>query len=188
MATNKTTRKRSQVTTRTTKFKGSQSKRFIIFFVALFAAIGVYALLQANAAPKTTPAVTLSISPASQRLSVGQVVGLSVKLNTNGQAVNAVQANLSYPSDKFDFDRIDGVGSAFEIEAEAINSSGLVKIARGSVSSVNSSDAQVATVYLRAKANGRKVKVSFADGSLVIRTSDAMDILSRKTGGSYTIQ
>jgi hypothetical protein len=157
-------------------------------FVALFAAIGVYAILQAGAAPKTTAAVTLSLSPSSGRFQTGQTVGMAVKLNTNGQAVNAVQANLSFPAEKFEFVRVDSTGSAFEIEAESVGATGSVKIARGSVNSITSADALVATVYLRAVSAGRKVNVTFADTSMVIRTPDAMNILQKRSSGSYTIQ
>jgi hypothetical protein len=162
--------------------------RFLLIFIGLFAVIGLLALFRTDAAPKLSPAVTLSLSPASQRVQVGQSLSLAVKLNTNGNSVNAVQADLTYPASNFEFVSIDGANSVFTIEAEGVGGNGVVKIARGNINSINSADALVAVVNFRATAAGRKAKISFANTSAVIRTDDTANILQRLTGGTYTVQ
>jgi hypothetical protein len=165
------------------------SRLAIITFGLLFAVIGTYLLLFTNAGkPNQTAAVTLTLAPSSQRLQVGSEIGLAVKLNTNGQAVNSVQADLSYPTDKLEFVRIDTLNSAFGVSAPSSGGSGAVSIVRASTTPINSGDVLVATVYFKPKASGRKVAVRFADSSVVLRTPDSVNILQRKIDGSYTIQ
>jgi uncharacterized protein (DUF58 family) len=168
--------------------KTNLNKRVLALFVALFAAIAAYVILQAGAAPKNQPAVTLSLSPSTQRMQVGDSMTLSVRLNTNGQEVNAVQADFTYPSDKFEFVSTDSVGSVFSIEAQSTGGSGVVNIARGSTTPVNGSDLFVTNLNFRAIGSGRKIQIRFTDTSAVLRAADSFNILQKKLNGSYTVQ
>lgn len=183
---------KSKITKKSTLKSSSSLAGFnrgiVAAFAVIFAAIGTYLVLQTSAAPKNQPAVTLSLSPSSSTLRVGETLSLAVKLNTNGQAVNAVEAVVSYPSDRFEFVNVDSTGSAFTIEAPVSTSSGLITIPRGTTGSVNSSDALVATVNLRATTTGRKIQVRLLETSQVLRTSDSLNILERRTNGQYTIR
>ena len=167
-----------------------KSKIILLLFAVGFAAIGAYLILQTSAAPKprSEAAVTLYVSPGSQQVSVGQTLQLAIKLNTNNQDVNAIQADLSYPADKFEFVKIDGANSLFNIDASSTGGNGTISIARGNLTSVNSTDALIATVHLKALSSGRRASVSFNDSSAILRASDNTNILAKKISGQYTIK
>ena len=87
----------------------NRSKIFLLsFFLILFA-------LAAVANPSSVrAAATLYLSPASKTVNNGENFAVSVYTNTGGDPVNAVQANLSYPTATLQFISVDSSGSAFE--------------------------------------------------------------------------
>ena len=99
-------------------------------------------------------------------------------------AVNAVQANLTYPSDKFDFLWISSSGSAFEITAEESGGGGSIKIGRGTISA-KSGDQFVASVTFSAKVSAGTASISFSGGASVVSSSTSKNILGTRSGGSY---
>lgn len=136
-------------------------------------------------------ATTMYLSPPSANVVQNTTVAVAVRVNTGGESVNAVQANLTYPADKFDFISINDAGSAFGTVAESQGGSGSVRIARatqgGSAPIVG--DALITTVNLRAKVNVGSGVVVFGAGSAVARSNgDGVNILSGTTGGTYTFQ
>lgn len=138
-------------------------------------------------APKAAWASTLSLSPSSTSTTVGLILQIQVVLNTTGESINAVQANINYPSDKFDIAWINASGSAFSIEAEQTASGGLIKISRGALPpGVTSTSANVATIGLKGKAAGSGT-LSFASGSAAARYSDSSNSLTSSSGGTYSV-
>lgn len=129
-------------------------------------------------------AASLYLSPGGATVAQGSSFSVSVRTNTGGAKVNAVQANLSYPADKLDFLGIGTGGTAFEITAEGSGEGGTIKIGRGTVSG-KSGDLLIATVSFRAKTNSGSATVSFTGGSAVVRVSDNKNIASGKSGGTY---
>jgi hypothetical protein len=127
---------------------------------------------------------TLYLSPASGSVQAGSNISVGVRVNTGGETVNAVQANLSYPTDKFDFVSTT-LSSDFQFNVENVGGSGSIRIGSGSLSGVTG-DKLVGTVTFTAKGSGAGA-VNFASGSAVTRSSDSTDILSGTTGGTYTV-
>jgi hypothetical protein len=110
---------------------------------------------------------------------------VAVYENSGSDTVNAVQANLSYPSNLLTFVSITPNASAWPIEAQNTGGSGLVKIGRGTTTPVTGSQL-IATVRFTASAAG-STQVAFASGSGIIRSTDNTAEPSTNTGGSYTI-
>lgn len=132
-------------------------------------------------------ASTLYLSPGSGRVSTGGNITVQVRLNTAGEAVNAVSAFLSYPADKLEVAWIGYGGSAFGIQAESAYGGGGIKISRGNFSGV-SGNVGVATISFRGKAEGAAT-VAFIGGSAAPRASDSSDSLNLggSAGGTYTV-
>ena len=100
--------------------------------VLLVIAVGIYAFVSnnkesssTNTSQQSTPQATtadktaqLSTDPAEAATQSGEVKTLSIWVDTGGQQVSAVQTNLTYPTDQYEFVDIDNTGSAFEIQAE----------------------------------------------------------------------
>jgi plastocyanin len=127
----------------------------------------------------------LYLKPASASAHIGNSVTFEVWVDSGSQAVNAVQANLTYSSDKFDFNSIDSKGSAFEVQAMSTGGDGKISIARGHIGDLTG-HVLVAKVVLVAKAKGG-ANISFAQGSALVTSKSHTDILSDKTGSTYTI-
>jgi hypothetical protein len=128
---------------------------------------------------------TLYLSPSSGSYTSGTEVHVAVRVKPGSDAVNAVQANFSYPANLLKFIKIDAAGSAFDIGAPSKEQNGEVMIARGALKPV-SGDALVATVVFNTIAHGT-AKLAFASGSALPRASDSHDVLNQRTGATYTI-
>lgn len=146
-----------------------------IAFGVLCAVVGLFVLFH-SAAVSNDQLASLYVNPSSQKVSQGDTVTLEVWVDAKNQPVNAVQANLTYPTNKFKFKNIDPNGSAFEIEAQATEKKGVIKIGRGHIGEVKGTQL-VAKVNLTALSNTGSAAVHFTDGSAVVRATDNTDVL-----------
>jgi hypothetical protein len=129
---------------------------------------------------------TMSASPASGSYTTGQTITVSVVINTNGNNVNATQANFSFNSALMQYQSFDFGSSAFGIPAEASVSGSTVRIARGTSTPVNGSSVLVGKVVFKALAAGNAT-VSFLGDCTVVSSDSNSDILGTKNGATYTI-
>lgn len=146
---------------------------------------------QSNTATVTTPSATASakllLTPASSNVRFPGELRLEVRVDTP-EAVNAVEANLTYPAAQFDYVGIDSTGSAFPTVAQGTGANGSITIARGTGGGQTVSGNQlVATIVLKAKTGSGTAAVSYAGTSQVLRASDNTNILSTTIGGSYKL-
>ncbi len=175
--------------------KKSSKLGVILLIVLLLVAVGVGVYFLTKPKPKTTApqAVTqsstasLSLSPATGSVQKGKTLTVSVFEDSGDKPVNAVQAVVTYPADKFDFQSIDAAGSAFEIQAESTGAGGKITIARGQQGPVVGKHL-VAKINLVAKADSGQAALDFADSSALVTSTDNKNILSQKTGGNYTFE
>lgn len=137
--------------------------------------------------PKTSFASTMYLSPGTATIPQANISTIQVRLNTKGEAVNAVSAFLSYPSDKLEVAWINYNSSVFGIQAENTYGGGVIKISRGNISSLTG-DMNVATIGFKGKALGNTT-VAFTAGSNVPRASDSSNSLdlAGSIGGNYSI-
>lgn len=131
----------------------------------------------------------LSLSPSSQTLQKDQSFSVEIRVNTNGESINTVTANLSYSPDKLRAISVDTSGSFVTLwfENNIATASGQIKLT-GSVPApgVSGSSLLFAKINFTTLAEGTAT-VSFDTTSAVYRNSDNADILGTKTGGTYTI-
>jgi len=132
----------------------------------------------------STPS-SMTLTPATKSLNVGDSLDVSVYGDSGVDTVNAVQANLSYPTDKLDFVKSVGNQSAWPIEAQNTASNGVVMIGRGATTPVTGKNL-IATVTFKAKSAGT-VQIAFVSGTGMIRSTDNTAEPSVNTGAAYTI-
>ena len=125
-------------------------------------------------------------SEASGTFKKDDTVNVRVRVDTQDELVNAVQAVFTYPKDILEFERIDPAGSAFGIDAQSFVDNGSANIARGNIIPVKG-DAMLATVQFKVIANNGKADLAFTDESSIVRVSDNTNILDEKRSASYTI-
>ncbi len=187
-------------TQKTVKKSSSGTPIVIGIVVLLLVAAGVYAFISKDKKTETTttnqsttPEVAvnktaeLSTDPATATTQNGQVATFSIWLDTGGQTVGALQANLTYPTDQYDFVSIDDSGSAFEIKAESTGGDGKVTIARGQIGGVTGKQL-VAKVNLKAKTTGGQGNLAFTEDSRALTlTEEPQNILNKTSGASLTL-
>lgn len=129
---------------------------------------------------------SMYLSPGSKTAASGSTFSLGIRANMGGDLVNAVEANLSYPSDKLDFVGISAGGSAFPIDASSGGGGGGVRVSRGVIGQGVSGDKLIATVSFRVKAGASGTATIGLSGSLV-RGADQANISSDGAGATITI-
>ena len=145
-----------------------------------------------NANAPSAPSGHIYLTPATSTVSTNAGFNVEIRENSGSTAVNAVQANLTYPASSLDVTGISTSSGAFSTVAEASASNGNIKIGlgTGAGTAAKIGDQSVAVIQFKAKTATGIAKVDFASGSAIIDASTNNDILSSLTnasGGSYTI-
>ncbi|MDB5165054.1 MAG: exoglucanase [Candidatus Saccharibacteria bacterium] len=171
------------VTKKLKNLKGPQLTAAL--FAVIFAGVGIYILAFTHAA---TPG-SMSLSPASSSISLGNNFTVTIMENSTTDTVNAVQANLTYDPTKLSYVSTDTPTgtSAFDIAAQTTdNGAGLLQIARGATA-VRTGSQTVAVVTFKALTTGT-TSVAFGTGTALVSTTTQQDIAAgATTGATYTI-
>jgi hypothetical protein len=122
------------------------------------------------------------ITPSSGAFTAGQSLTIYVRVNAQAP-INGVQANLTYPADKFNVSSISYGGTAFGMEGESVASGGVIRMGRATGSDVTG-DHLVGTVNLVAKVNTGSASISFAGGTAL--ANDVNSIPCTTSGGNYS--
>jgi hypothetical protein len=166
------------------KFHSIPQRRTLLGLIAVFYFSVLTATTYAAPAPPT-----IYLQPQSLILGPNSSFSVEVHENSGTTAVNAVQANFSYPANLVDFVSIDSTGSAFGVQAQATGGNGSVAIARGSTTPLTG-DKLVSKVNFKTKATSANAAMSFVGGTALVSSSTNKNLLSSLSvtaGGSYTI-
>ncbi|MDO8516248.1 MAG: cohesin domain-containing protein [bacterium] len=134
-------------------------------------------------------AASLYLSPAGGTFTVDSTFTVSILLNTGGEAINAVEANLSFPPDKLQVVS-PSAGTSFVKTWIApptySNSDGTLKF-QGALPNpgINTESGLVSTVTFRIKSVGM-ASIRFSDTSRVLlNDGKGTDILDKTSGGTF---
>jgi hypothetical protein len=168
--------------------KHSATLRRVKRFNGLMAALSVVSLVGLGyyVATSLAAAGSMYLTPASGSYAAGSTLTVTVRINTYGDNVNAVQADLTYPTSKLSFQSVDATASAFDITAPTSGGNGAVSIARGKIGNVVG-DVEVAKVKFTVLSSPGSAAITINNSSVIARSSDSVNILVNKTGGTYTI-
>ena len=142
-----------------------------------------FALLLLGAAP--AQAASLSLARSGQ-VRVGTPVTLTVMVDTTGQPVNAIQANLSFPVGRLACGSLAVELTTWPVVAEQTCVGGLVKVAVGSFTPRVGRRA-VAKVSLMPLSRG-SANVRFAPGSAVVESVTNTRVLRSARAASFTVR
>ncbi len=126
------------------KHKRHNSTRVLARFMAAVFIAGIMSVF-INVQPVRAAASTMSLESPVANGKIGQPVAVTIKINTGGDQVNAVEADFDYPSDKLCFNSIDYSTSDFEVEASEDVFDGFISLVRGTMTPVTG-EATVAVV------------------------------------------
>jgi len=135
--------------------------------------------------PKVSLASSLWFSPTSGTFSKDSTLNLKIGIDTKGEAINAVQANVLYPADKLQFLSASTSGSALTIIAEKSGGGGVIRIAGGTLPPGFSGSKLIASLSFKVMSDSGTGSLNFAGDSSALRISDNSESLSSK--GSATL-
>lgn len=129
---------------------------------------------------------SLSLVPGSGSYMVNSNFSVTIHENSS-DAVNAVQADLTYDQSKVMFVSIDGSGSSFDSGVVANGGNGSVSIVRAKLGSTVMGDQVVAVVTFKALAGSGSSSINFAASSSIVRASDQANVWNGSmTGGTFS--
>jgi len=158
------------------------------FHIRALFALSAAALLFAFSFSHASAAATLYLSPASGSYNVGATLSVKVMVDGGGDAVNAVETELSFDKALLSVTNISKTGSAFSLwttEPTFSNAQGTINFGGGSPTPF-SAKSQLVTITFKALKEG-SAAVSFASGSVLAADGLGTDILGAKTPATYTI-
>jgi hypothetical protein len=128
----------------------------------------------------------LYITPPSGNYTVGDTVVFTIREDSSAVAVNAVQANISYPTATLRFLSASTASGAFTTQVQNTGGGGTVQIGAGLLAGSVTGDQIVATVTFRVVGNG-SASLAFITGSLIASAASSTDICKVKMGASATL-
>jgi len=134
---------------------------------------------------------SLFLSPPSGSFVVGSTFNVSIILNTGGEAVNAIDAALSFPPDKLQVVSPSlgtSIISVWTSQPNYDNQTGVLRFQGGVPNpGINTSRGLIATIGFRVKSVGRAV-IKFRDQSKVLLNDGlATDVLINTGNGVYDL-
>ncbi len=124
--------------------------RVRIFLIMILTLLLALPLTFAKAA---TP-VVMTLEPTVVSYKVGDIITLPLKINTSGEGIYSIQADISFPSDSLQVTGVDTTNSVFPLQVINTYSTGSVSLIRGSFSPINTSNGLIATIQMKALKTG----------------------------------
>jgi hypothetical protein len=159
------------------KLKLSTAKRPKLYGLA--AAFGLVLVLGAlfSSSSHAAPAPpSLYLNPATQNVAPNTAFTVEVHENSGTTNVNALQANLSYPTANLTLNSIDYATSAFTLQAQSVGANGVINIARGQVGGLTG-DQIVAVLHFTTTATIATANIAFTSGSGLANSATNTNIL-----------
>lgn len=152
-----------------------------IFFTLLF-------LASVLLVPGLAQAAEVQLSPSTGTYGSGQTFTATVRVDPEGESINAVEATLTFDTSKLSVVSVAKTGSVFSLwttEPTFSNSAGTIEFGGGSPTPF-SSVSTLAVITFRATAEGAAA-VDFQNASALAADGLGTDVLSGTVGGSYTV-
>ena len=156
--------------------------------VVIFGGIGVKLLSDSKAATVPNGTAQLYMTPATSNVTQGQQVSVDVKIKTGASTLNAVGADITYPTSDLEFVGSSNVCSdpPFGVTADNSATSGTIKLACGSTAGF-SGDYSMATLTFKALGNSGTANLVFATTSEALTQQDATNQLGSMVGASIAL-
>ncbi len=155
------------------------SKKLTVFILANILFLGAFLRV-----PHIALASRLYTTPFSQTFEKDTTQTIEVRLDTQGQDVNALSSYITYPTDVLEVSSINSTAT-FDIAAEETVDGNTIKISRGVITPVNG-DVLVATITFKAKDIGTG-SLEFTSDSAVPNAVDNTDTLTSTNGSPVNI-
>ncbi len=133
--------------------------------------------------------VTMRVEPATATQKYATSFSVAIYVDSGAESVNAVEVDLSYPSNLLEFVSFDATSTEFEIEAPGKSGTGgAITLTRASATSHSGSSILVTKLNFKTKSTSGSAALGFGANSKVVRVSDITDVLSSTSGATITIK
>ncbi len=134
---------------------------------------------------------SIFVGPASGTFTVGSTFTVSVYVNTGGQSINAIEANLAFPPDKLQVVAPSAGKSLVQIwvnQPTYSNESGILKF-QGTIPSpgINTESGLISTVTFRVKSTGTATVRIMDTSRVLLNDGKGTDVLGQTTSGIYSL-
>lgn len=154
--------------------------------ISIIAVLGLWIWFAA-----TTQAATFSVTPATGTYSVGSTFDVSVMVNTEGESVNALQMQLSFPPDKLQLVSPQVGNSVIQIYTTPPrfdNAAGTVDIVGGIPYGINVNSGMVAKLTFRVRSLGVATLRFTGDSQILLNDGQGTNALNNTVGASYKLE
>ena len=135
-------------------------------------------------------AATLFLAPSMGSYSAGSTFNISIKVNTDGKAINTVEATLTFDPTKLSIASISKTGSIFSLwvsEPTFSNTDGTITFAGGKPSpGFTGSSGNLITIAFKGLTAGT-ANVNFSSASVLADDGLGTNVLTSLISGAYTI-
>ena len=157
----------------------------LIAVAALVVAGGFYLVKASHAASGV-----MNVLPTTTTAGLGDDVTVTVRVNGGTDALNAIEADLTYPTSMLQYVSYSNTGSAFPLDADSPSGTpnGTLQFARsiqGGATAV-SGDSLVVTVTFKAIGQG-SANIGLATSSLALSSSTSANVLVARNGNTITV-
>ena len=129
------------------------------------------------------------ISPQSGAQALNKTFTVDIKIDSQGDGINAAQAKVIFPADKLEIKTVDKTGSVFGFwpeEPTFSNENGVVNFIGGTVNGVSGASLQILRIVFNAKSVG-ETPISLDEGAITIDDGTGTNILTEIVGANYRI-
>lgn len=163
---------------------------FSIFLVVLGLVLCLLPSKSVEAVPDIS-AASLFLGPATGFYTVGSTFTISLYLNTGGQSVNAIEANLSFPPEKLQVVTPSTGKSLIQVwvdQPSFSNTQGTLRF-QGAIPTpgINTGSGLISTVTFRVKQTGVAAVKILDTSRVLLNDGKGTDILGERTGGLYEL-
>jgi hypothetical protein len=150
------------------------------FFVVVSLIIGVAFFIS----PATASAATLFATTPKTNYSVGETIPVTIYVSAGGQAINAVEGRVSFPSDKLSGVSVSKSGSIVNLWVQEPSVSSFTGVILNP--GYSGSRGRIVTVNLRARAPG-EATISLGSASVLANDGLGTNVLTGASGVKVTI-
>lgn len=154
-----------------------------IFKSSILVAVGLFFLLAGSAS-----AAVVYILPGQGNFSRGETVSLDIKINSEGEGINAAQGKISWPAGILEFIEADKAASAFNFWLEEPTASGnSLSFICGTAKGISGEALQILRIKFKTLAAGA-AEVSLAEAAVTASDGKGTNVLSLVKGASYRVE
>src|SRR3972149_335420 len=134
-------------------------------------------------------AAELFAMPQTGTHALNTTFSLDVKINSQGDSINAAQAHVTFPATILEVSSVSVSGSVFGFWPEEpvfSNANGTVDFIGGTVNGVSGASLQVLTIVFKTKSVG-EAEISLDNGAITIDDGTGTNVLTGATGANHRV-